>query len=220
MTSASMPHPLGEPSDPSAPPAGELSTEAALSDPVAIRHAHLREESYLRALGKVHLLYAVLLGLGTFYYARFAVLHWLRRVSAPWSIRPDWLGLQAIMTITTLIALAVGIGYLRLRRWALRLEVLFLVGFAVYVALSVGCQSTIPALGELAGITLLHAALLVPLINLWDVRNSEVLDPSYRDVIRSSRGVRVRGRLTWEIKLLMLVLGVTGLFVGVFSVKL
>ncbi len=220
MTSTSMPHQFGEPAEPSAPPAGDHSSESVLADPVAIRQAHLREEAYLKALGKVHLLYAVLFGVLTWYLARFTVLHLMGRINAPWSVRPDWFGLQVTMTITALIALAAAIGYLRLRRWALRLEVVFLLGVAIYVALSVMCQSRIPDLGELAGMALLHAAVLVPLINLWDVRNSEVLDPSYRDVIRSSPGVRVRARLTWELKLPMLVLGVAGLLFAVYSVKL
>lgn len=220
MTSASMPHPHDEPSDPSAPTVGDLSSEAALSDPVAIRKAHLREESYLKALGRVHLLYAVLFGLCTWYYARFAFLHLTRRINAPWSIRPDHIGLEAATAITAFLALAAAIGYLRLRRWALRLEVLFVLGFAVAVTLLVAVLPTTPVLGELAGEGLIFTALLVPLINLWDVRNSEVLDPSYRDVIRSSPGVRVRARLTWEIKLPMLVLGVAGLLIGAYSAKL
>lgn len=219
MVSTSVPDPPGAPADrgPSSDDA-DLAAVFGPSDPETIRRTHLRDESYLKAVGRANYLYALFFGAGVVYFMRLTFLQLSGRINAPWSIRPAWIAYEANGGVLALTALVAGYGFRRLRRWAMAAEGLFVVSFLVGLPLSILAQSRPPAAGEFVGEVLLMAAFLVPMINLWDVRRSGVFAPQYRRVVAATPGVRVVARLSWELKLVMLVLFVVATTVLALSI--
>lgn len=189
------------------------------SDPKAIRRAHLRDESYLKAVGKVNYLYAVLFVAYDACFLYWTVRHLSGKSIAPWSVRPGWLALQANFGIMAVLSLLAGYGFRRLKPWSMPVEALFVLCFLIQWPLSIIAYSKPPSLGYFAGGVLLLAAFLVPLINLWDVRGSLVLTPGYGRVVATTPGVRVKAKLSWELKLMMLVLFVVATTILVFTVE-
>lgn len=219
MASASAPAPLGDPAHPDiAPPDAGLAAVFGQADPKAIRRAHLRDESYARAVGLTNHLYAVLFVAYDAYLLAMTFLHLSGRIIAPWSVRPGWVALQVNFALMALLAAIAGRGFRRLRPWALRVEALFVLCFLIQWPLSIIAYSRPMGVGYFAGGVALLAAFLVPLINLWDVRDSLVFSPEYRRVIAAMPGLRVRAKLPWELKLLMLVLFVTATTILVFAI--
>jgi hypothetical protein len=190
------------------------------SNPKVIRKAHLREESYLKAVGKVNYVYAFLFVAYDAFFLYWTVGHLSGKINAAWSVRPSYVALQANFGIMAVLSLIAGYGFRRLKPWAMQVEALFVLCFLIQWPLFIIAYSEPPSIGYFAGGVLLLSAFLVPLINLWDVRQSPVMSPEYGRVIAATPGVRIRGRLSWELELMMLVLFVLATTILVFSLKL
>jgi hypothetical protein len=220
MARPSVPAPPDDRANPGSVAADEgFAAVFGEAGPKAIRRAHLREESYLKAVGKVNYVYAVLFVAYDAFFLYWTVRHLSGKLVAPWSIRPGYLALQANFGIMAVLSLIAGYGFRRLRPWAMRVEALFVLCFLIQWPLFIVAYSEPPGLGYFVGGVLLLAAFLVPLINLWDVRQSPVITPEYRRVIEATPGARIRGRLPWELELIMLVLFVLATTILVFTLK-
>lgn len=57
------------------------------SQPGAVRFNHLLGESYVRALGRLNYLYAVLLGVPAAYFISLTLMHLSGTIDASWSVR-------------------------------------------------------------------------------------------------------------------------------------
>lgn len=219
MASPSPPAPPDDLANPGSEAADEdLAAVFGETDPKAIRRTLLREESYLKAVGKVNYVYAVLFVAYDAYYLYWTFLHLSGKANAPWSIRPGWVAYQVNFCVMAVLALIAGYGFRRLKPWALQVEALFVLCFLMQWPISIVAYSKPPGLGYFAGGVLLLAAFLVPLINLWDVRESLVLSPEYGRVIAATPGARAKEKLSWELKLLMLVLFVVASTILVFTI--
>ena len=81
-------------------PCREEKTPGPLATPsaVAVRREHYVDEAYVRAMGIVNYAYALLFGAQFVADASYPILHAMRRIDSPWSVRPYWsliLGLNA-----------------------------------------------------------------------------------------------------------------------------
>ncbi len=217
MTSDSVPSPLGNPTNPIDPSAGEAPAASEESSPEAVRRAHLGEEAYVKAVGGVHYIYAVLFILHAGYFLRLTYLHLTGKISAPWSVRPGWIALQLDWCLVILLTLVAGYGFRRLKPWALWMEGLFVFTFLTIWPLSIFAYSRETSPSEFAGGVLLMAALLVPLIGLWDLRESILFTPAYGRAITATPHAEVRARLPLELKILTFLLIVTAATFYVFT---
>lgn len=220
MASPSLPAPPDDLANPgSLAEDDDLAAIFGESDPKAIRRAHLREESYLKAVGKVNYVYAILFVAYDAFFLYWTVQHLSSKLIAPWSVRPGYLALQANFAIMAVLSLIAGYGFRRLKPWAMQVEALFVVSFLIQWPLLIIAYSKPPSIGSFVGGVLLTAAFLVPLINLWDVRRSPVITPEYGRVIAATPGARIRGRLSFELELMMLVLFVLATTILVFTLN-
>jgi hypothetical protein len=170
-------------------------------EPEALRRAHSRDEAYIKAVGRLNYLYAVLFILEGSYYLRFTYLYLSGAINAAWTVRPGWLAFQAACFLTAAFALFAGYGFRRLRRWALGAEVLFMYGALFVWVLSIVAARRPTSLPEFAGGLTLMTTLFAPLLNLWDVHRSFVFTPEYLRVISATPGMRIRERIPWAFKL-------------------
>lgn len=202
MASSSVPASPGDPANAAPQTANDhFAAVFGQSDPEAIRRAYLREEAYVKAVGIMNYLYFIFFGAFSAYYVGIALLHRSGKVSAAWSVQPGWIALESNGCVMAILALAAGYGFRRLKHWALRVEAFFVLCCLFYMPLSIFAYSQPMGIGYLAAGISLMSALLVPLLNLWDVRKSRLFTPEYRRVVAMTTGVRVRARLPWELKI-------------------
>ena len=168
-------------------------------------------------MGQGNYLYALLFGASGAYLIRLAFLHVSGEISAEWVVRPGWIALQAISCTMAALALAAGYGFRRLEPWALRVEACFVLCYLIYFPLYIFASSRTMSLSELASGVLAFTALLVPLIDLFDMRKSDVFTPEYRSIVAATPGVRVKAKLPWPLKLLALALLVIAAIIYAFT---
>ena len=195
----------------------DLAIPTGLSDPEAIQRTHLREEAYAKTVGKVNYLYALLFGASGAYLIHLAFLHVSGEISAAWVVRPGWIAVQAVACMIAALALAAGHGFGRLEPWALRVEACFVLCYLIHLPLYIFASSRPMSLGELASGVVACTALLVPLIDLFDLRKSEVFTPEYRSIVAATPGVHIKAKLSWQLKLLMLALLVIAVIIYAFT---
>ncbi len=190
------------------------------TDAEAIRRDHRREEAYWKVLIKANLLYAILCGAQAAYLSCFAYLHLTGKSNAPWIVRPGWIASQVLWYLTATLALAASYGFLRRKRWAIPVEGLFVLFFVLHLPIGIFVYSGPKSPGHLAALATVWIALLVPVINFMDIPKSKVYDHWYAQVIAATPGIRVRGRLSWGLKLTMLPLLVIAVILWYYSSKL
>jgi hypothetical protein len=206
MSSAPIPAPFDDPVNPTSVPLGaDSATPLDESEAKTKRRAHSRDESYVKAVGRMNYLYALLFAVQAAWSIHFAYLHLSGAISADWSVQPRWLTFHVILCLTVILALVAGYGFRRLERWALGAEALFsvcaLFVWAILVFASRKPSSFAAFALEFAGGIALMVALFAPLLNLWDVRKSTVFTTEYRRMIVATPSIRIRGRLPWELKI-------------------
>ena len=95
MTSDSIPVLFDESGHPASVPAGDVPARSLVElEPEALRRAHSRDESYLKAVGRLNYLYAFVFALYASYFIRFSYMHLTGAISVPWAVRPGWVALQ------------------------------------------------------------------------------------------------------------------------------
>jgi hypothetical protein len=180
-------------------PGRDAQHPKAPDDPAVVRRAHLKDESYVKAVGIVNYLYSVLFAGAASYYLFLAFQHSAGRISAPWVLRPGWI---ALITVLWLMAISSGVaayGLRRLRSWALLVEVLVALCWLIWYFLGFVVPTKQSSLLANIGGTALLIALASPMLNLWDARRSAIFGRDYRRVIAATPSIRASENLPLEL---------------------
>jgi hypothetical protein len=219
MTESPEPSPLAsQPTvNPYAPPEASLSPPpvagVVLAEAEAIRRAHLNHESNVRSIGALHLLGAVLAGIGlAASVASFeGSMGRASRVGAFLTMNVAFLALNA----------ALGIGLIRLQPWARWLEAA-VVGVYLFVQATTTLYLTV-AVGRTATQLLFVSGLmwLIPALVLYLMlapKAAMVFSPEYREVIARTPHIRHRTScVMWLLLIVVLFFGFAGLVAVLFT---
>jgi hypothetical protein len=194
--------------NPFAPPRADFSDRSGSFDREAeeLRRAHVRDESYVKALTIINFIYFLLYGASAAYYEWILISHLNGRVSAPWIVRPGFVLLQSILCSMPVLALGAAVGFLRRKRWALVLELLFTVCLFLNWMLAPLVATKAPSVLEFIATGAFVLAIAAPMLNVWDLRRSIVFAPEYDLAVAATPRVEVRPKLSGELKLITIVL--------------
>jgi hypothetical protein len=193
-----------KPSTPSQSDLGERAGAGVLSAD-ALRHAHLDEESYVKALAIANLAYFLFFGVIATYYARVLFYHLRGRINAPWVVQPYFLPIQIIIYALPIFALSAAWGFFRRKRWALRLE--FLVAVCLFLSWAtdpLARRYPLTILGRI-GQTVMVLAIAAPMFNVPELRGSVIFGAEYDRAVRATPSIRAWPKLTLKLTLIAVV---------------
>ena len=184
----------------------------------AIRRAHLTEESYIKALVRWSLVPTVLSAIQACYFLSYAVRHALGVINAPFVSDPIWLAILTLLVALPVLGILGAFGLQRRKRWALRVEMLFVVGLLIFWVLPLLNRRPTPAPASEYFLGWTYALLMtIPFLNLVEIRNSFVLESDYLRVMDATSYIRAEPKLPLLLKLIMVALGL--LLIAILSVS-
>jgi hypothetical protein len=202
--------------NPYAPPQSDFSDRSRIVDPEveALRRAHLKDESYVKALTIVNLAYAVALGVYLINRAQTLVLHLSGRTPSPWIVRPVRLAEQLVDAVTLICALGAACGFFMRKRWALRFELVLALGFFLNGILEPLLHSRPAPILTFIGPITLGLMLAAPMLEVSRLRRSVVFDPAYARTVKATAHIKAWPKLSRRLTLIMVILFVAVLVLG------
>jgi hypothetical protein len=158
------------------------------ADALALRRAHRREESVMKGLAIVNLLYALYFGTGLAYEFSSVIGHLTGRLEAPWIVQPGWIVMLVLLACKSIAGLGATFGFLWRKRSALWCELTLALSWATMVALDPLIGGPRSAL-DFVGFTAAHLTLAAPMLSAWYLRKSVVFDARYSDAIAATRRI-------------------------------
>jgi hypothetical protein len=210
MAQAAYPNRREDVPNPYAAPSADFGELWGAGDPKleTIRRAYLTEESYIKALVRWSLVPTVLSATQACYFLSYPVRFALGKINAPWVSEPIWVAVFALVIALPFLGILGAYGLHRRKRWALHIELLFVVGLLIFWVLPLfGRHSTpAPASEYILGWTY-SLLMTMPFLNLIEIRNSLVLKNDYLRVMNATSYIRVKPELPRSHKLIMVALG-------------
>ncbi len=198
--------------NPYAAPTAEPGDRRASNSPeaLALRFAHRRDESYVKALAIINIAYVLLFGLNASHSIWILLSHLAGRVSAPWIMQPGGFAGLVLQSWMPIAALGAACGFLRRKRWALRFEwSLAACWFSAWALEPFIRSGPMPHL-EYIGNAVLLLAFTVPMLNSWDLPSSMVFEPEYADAVAATRRIWAPPKLPLELILIAFAFFVVG----------
>lgn len=172
-------------------------------DPEAesVRREHVASESYIKAIGISHYILVPLLSLYALYLVTILILERAQVVSAPWVYKPFWIIQMVFHTVAAVLAIVVGRGLRRLRRWAPGVLLLMTFLLLGYFGSAMTEEFSNGKFGQ-AMVPLGSMVFYVVAVNyIWAPGYGVVFTPEYGEMIARTPNIRVRARLPVRIKL-------------------
>jgi hypothetical protein len=201
--------------NPFAPPRTDLSYRSGALDREAedFRRAHVKDESYVKALTITNFIYFLLFGYNAAYNEWIFISQLKGLVGTPFIVTPGYVANQFIICSMPVFALGAAIGFLRRKRWALALELLMTVCLFLIWMLDPLIRSPAPSVREFIATGAFVLAIAAPMLNVWDLRRSIVFSPEYDLAVAATPNIKVRPRLSNGLPLITIVLFVVAIFV-------
>ncbi len=205
--------------NPYAPPKSDFSDRSGIVDPEveALRRAHLKDESYVKALTIVNLVYAV--GLGAYLITRAQILisHLSGRTDSSWIVRPVRLAEQLVDAVTLICALGAACGFFMRKRWALRFELVLALGFVLNGIIEPLLHSRPAPILTFIGPIAVGLMLASPMLEVSRLRRSVVFDPAYARTVKATAHIKAWPKLSRKLTLIVVVLFVAVVVLGIFG---
>jgi hypothetical protein len=183
-----------EPANPYTAPTAVPADPWDRGDPLALalRRANRKDESYVKGLAIINVLYFLLIGAGAVQEVTILIAHLAGQISAPWILRPARFAMFFFTACIPIAAFGAALGFVRRKRWALPLELAVFVCWFLMFALEpiVRLNNPRPMLANL-GLGLANLALAAPMFTAWRLRGSVVFKPEYADAIAATRHIGV-----------------------------
>lgn len=132
----------------------------------------------------------------------FLVSHLLGRVNAAWTLNSGYVVFRLILFASTIIALAAAYGFLKRKRWALRLEFLVVLCFLLVWAIEPLIRVKPYSILEFLAHTVFLLLIASPMLNVPELRGSVVFDPEYTHTVEMTSYIRVGPDLSLDLKLI------------------
>jgi hypothetical protein len=195
--------PLDDP-NPYAPPEWTFVDRGKFGDPPAetLRRAHLREESYAKALALANCLYVFLFGSFLISRLRILISHLIGRARSPWILQPRSIGHHVITLIVVICSFAAAWGFFSRRRWALRFELLAAISFALGALFEQLVLRNPVANDSVVAQAIFYLIIALPMTDALHLRHSVIFDPKYSQVREATRHIRVWPKLSLAVTLI------------------
>jgi len=210
MSGAPTPSPVGDSPNPYEPPTSNVHEKWGIGDPEAeeLRRANAVLEAYAKGLGVLNFVFSVLFGLFAVSYATSAMGH-IREIGiGAWIFRPDWIVALIRWWPVSILGFFAGYGFFRLRRWALRIEIVLVIcwfsAWLIQIFVNTRPASLLMFLAETTG----QLTLASPMLNIGDLWRSVVFEDEYSLAVRKTPHIKVKPKLPLELRLILVALAV------------